>query len=836
MTTSASNDLEISGATEGGGFIVSKVAWARASIGIAAAMLISDSADAQTASSGDELPQIRVTAPKRTAKRQRPVRRAAPAAPAPVVAQPVETPLTPITGDGSGARGYQAPTQVGISRLPVPLSNTPQTVNVVTQQVIQDQRLTSMEDALRTVPGITFSAGEGGTQGDTPIIRGFAARGDIFRDGIRDPGWYTRDLFSADRVEVFKGPSGFAFGRGSTGGAINTVSKLPSSLNFIDGTVSGTAHGGYRVEMDANGRQGNAAGRIAAMYQDIPTPDRDHVFTKRWGVAPSFRYDFSPSTRAIFGYIYQGEDSVPDYGHPYLPAPSYRSTTGALNSPGYYGNGQPTPPVPIPRNNWFGVASGPLADRVLTDTHIATARFEHDFNKYLKITNATRYISVNRSALVTSPRSLGDANSTTAISNGQTVTRPVSPGYPVDLMTIGREHFLTNTDNAMLINQTDLTGKFWTGGLEHSFAVGFEAARETRDQVRANGAGGRNLCDLVLDMGCRTSLWNPVDTSYGGMQTGWGVPNSSTSTNVAVYGFDQIKFNEYFELLGSVRYDHLSTDYTSAPTVLSRTDGMFSWRVGGVFHPLPNVSVYAAHGVSFNPSAEFGTLAEQPKGPTKILDPEQNTSTEVGVKADVLGGRLTLSGAVFRIEKTNMRIPLDPADTGRNSAQQLGGLARVDGFELGAAGKITDQWNVFVGYSYLDSKIVETNNLAELGRELPNTPPHNFTFWTTYDVTPEWTLGGGVTYAARTFVNTGNTSYVPEYWKLDLMTSYKVTKDSILQLNVYNVTDEHYYAQYYGGHAVPASGRTAMLSYRIRFTPPPPVLDYPVKAAHYVSK
>ncbi len=148
---------------------------------------------------------------------------------------------------------------------------------------------------------------EGGTQGDTPIIRGFAARGDIFRDGIRDPGWYTRDLFSADRVEVFKGPSGFAFGRGSTGGAINTVSKLPQATGFVDGTISGTAHGGYRAEVDANGTQGNLSGRIAAMYQDVPTPDRDHVFTRRWGIAPSLKADFSPDTRAIFSYVYQGE-------------------------------------------------------------------------------------------------------------------------------------------------------------------------------------------------------------------------------------------------------------------------------------------------------------------------------------------------------------------------------------------------------------------------------------------------------------------------------------------------------------------------------------------------
>jgi catecholate siderophore receptor len=160
----------------------------------------------------------------------------------------------------------------------------------------------------------------------------------------------------------------------------------------------------------------------------------------------------------------------------------------------------------------------------------------------------------------------------------------------------------------------------------------------------------------------------------------------------------------------------------------------------------------------------------------------------------------------------------------------------VDGIELGVQGKLTDQWSLFAGYSYLDSKIVNTTDLSQLGRELPNTPPHNFTLWSTYDLTPQWTIGGGLAYAARAYVNAQNTSYVPEYWKLDLMTSYKLTRDSLLQLNVYNVTDELYYSQYYGGHAVPAAGRTAMLTYRYHFAPPPPVADYPVKAARYVSK
>src|SRR5215471_15573563 len=200
----------------------------------------------------------------------------------------IELPTVDVDSQAGGS--YQAPAST-ITRLPVPLRDTPQTVNVVTQQIVQEQRSLTMEDALRYIPGITFSAGEGGQQGDGPIIRGFVARGDLFRDGMRDPGWYTRDLFNADRVEVYKGPSAFAFGRGSTGGAINTVTRLPDGKDFVEGTVTATTGPGIRTELDAGGKNGIWSGRIAALGMDQDTPTRDHVWTRRWGVAPSVAVD-----------------------------------------------------------------------------------------------------------------------------------------------------------------------------------------------------------------------------------------------------------------------------------------------------------------------------------------------------------------------------------------------------------------------------------------------------------------------------------------------------------------------------------------------------------------
>lgn len=728
---------------------------------------------------------------------------------------------------GNGGGGYQA-SAPQVSRIPTPLLNTPQTVNVVTQQVLQEQRITSMEDALRTVPGITFSAGEGGgNQGDAPIIRGFAARGDVFRDGIRDPGWYTRDLFSADRVEVYKGPSAFAFGRGSTGGAINIVSKLPtnSPIPYIEGFVTGTTANGYRAEVDTQGKKDNVTGRIAAMYQDMPTPDRNNVGVRRWGVAPSVKIDFDSQTRAIVSYVYQGEDSVPDFGVPYLPAP-VRNSNGVLTSQGYYGNGQPTGPVPIPRGNWFGVKNGPLADVVRTETHIATARVERDLAPDLKISNATRYVSNDRFSINTAPRSLGD-------SANVPFANPLPPGqynYPVDQMTIGRQHFQAELNNTLLTNQTDIGGKFYTGSLLHTFSAGLEATRETRFQQRARGMDANNLCVATNPL-CRTSLVNPVDTSYGGFFGGWNPSQSTEATTLAAYAFDQIKINEYFEVLGSIRHDYYQAKFSDPGNVvpasrnLSRIDNMTSWRVGGIFHPTRNSSVYAAYGVSFNPSAELGVLSSATNSPANpLLDPEKNNTIEVGAKADFLNNKLSLSGAIFRIEKTNLRIPLDASVSSTNQVLVLDGLARVDGIELGITGAVTDKWQVFAGYSYLKSEIVKTTNGAERGRELPSTPRNNFSLWTSYAITPDLTIGGGAQYQDAAFVNTTNTSYVPSFWKFDAMAAYKVTRNSTLQLNVYNIGNELYYANYYAGHAVPASGRYAALSYRIRFEPEPAVI------------
>jgi catecholate siderophore receptor len=735
-----------------------------------------------------------------------------PAAPPPPPAQPVAAAQSGTAAPALGATPYQV-SNPGITRLPVPFLDMPQTVNVIPQAIIQEQAVSTVEQALQYIPGITFSAGEGAQQGDGPIIRGFVARGDLFRDGIRDPGWYTRDAFSIDRVEVYKGPSAFAFGRGATGGAINYVTRLPTGAQYLESTSTVSTGNGYREVVDASGKSGNVSGRIQGLWQDVNTPTRDEIWTKRWGVAPSMIYDFQQGTKATLYYIYQGEEGVSDYGFTYLPQPAFSAQTGLLTNPGYYGNGRPTTPLPIPRTNFLGLAGGPLGDITNTDTHIITEKIEHEFDKDLKLSNAIRYIDNERFARVTAPRNVGLANNTFPGRPGSPAIwgPPAFPfNYPVEQLTYGRERRERETDNTYLVNQTDLVGKFWTGIAEHQVSAGLEAAYETRHQDR------RDLCDSTNNI-CRTSAYypNPNSSPVGGPIVNF-LPIDTKATDYAAYVSDQAKITKYFELLGSLRYDLFSTDYTDPNQALvinrnlQRTDKLFSYRFGAVVHPTEKSTLYAAYGNSYNPSAELGTLAS---ASAAALAPEQTRSIEVGAKADIRNGQISLAGAVFRIEKTNLRIN-DPFTT---TVMVLDGVARVDGVEVGATGKLTDRWSLFTGYSYLESTILDTRDKSILGKHLQNTPRHNFTLWTTYDLTSKWTVGGGAIYQSLGWANNANTAYVPEFWKFDAMVSYKVDDKSTVQLNIYNLTDTLYYSQYFGNNVVPASGRWASLTYRTRW-------------------
>jgi catecholate siderophore receptor len=737
------------------------------------------------------LPTVRVDparrAPAKKAQQKAPTKKASQRAPTP--------PAAPVVAVPSPSTNYLVGEAGGTGRMTAPLLSTPQSVTVIPQQIIREQASSTVMDALRNVPGITFRAGEGGAQGDTPYIRGFDARNDIFRDGVRDPGWYTRDSFPVESVDVLKGPSSFMFGRGSTGGVINLNSKWPifagpavpysspmpvkapflaaPSADFVDLTVTGHTGPGVRSVLDANKQiSEQAAARIQVMGQRYDIPGRDHVEENRWGVAPSFTYKFNEQTHATFAYIYQHDDSVPDRGIPYAPAG--------------WNPGGPRFPVPVPRDTWYGIKSGPFPDVEKVDAHVATARFVHEFTNDIKITNTSRYVNVDRFQRTSTPGQMG---------------LPPNPAPVGSINTYLPGRQWTEVSNELFANNTDLSAKFSTGWLRHSLVAGLDLAREERSQRTRN----------VLNNPLRdtTNLAHPDPYRFGGEFGPYNPTTISEANSVGAYVADQVKLTDWFELLGGVRYDNFDAKSGPQNAILERTDKMWSWRVGAVFHPTSNSSVYVMRGTSFNPSAEFLTFGNN--NPATV-DPEKNETTEFGVKVDVLDRRLSLTGAVFRTDKTNARV-MDP----NLQVTVLEGLVRVQGVELGAIGRITDQWQVFAGYTYLQSEFLESPNAAQIGRELLNTPHNAFSLWTTYDVTQKWTVGGGAFFVDAVWGNADNTTRVPSYWRFDLMTSYKITNNITAQLNIYNLTNEYYFAQVYNNWAVPGAGRSAALTLRGRW-------------------
>ena len=356
------------------------------------------------------------------------------------------------------------------------------------------------------------------------------------------------------------------------------------------------------------------------------------------------------------------------------------------------------------------------------------------------------------------------------------------------------------TEDDIWDNQTDAAARFSTGKIEHSFVAGLNLTRE--HNVRKIRTAG-NMLTTLLDP-------NPDDTFTGAITTS-PIVGDITANSQALYAFDTAKLGKKWELNGGLRWDRFDAEGISTTGVpVSRVDRMLSFRAAAVFKPLDNGSVYASYGTALNPSLEglsYNTA-------NTVIDPEKTYTVEAGSKWDLFEGRLLLTGAVFRVDKTNARTPgLGPNEP----PQVLQGQQRVSGMEMSASGSFTRDWQVLAGYTFLASRTVDSNTPAEIGKELVNTPRSSFNLWTTYDLPRGFSLGGGVRFVGRRFGNTTNTRWVDSYWTFDAMASFPLSKHMDLRLNLYNLTDTYYFDRLGGGHLIPGPSRSATLSTSFRF-------------------
>jgi catecholate siderophore receptor len=667
--------------------------------------------------------------------------------------------------DVRGQRNQYKIEEPSLYKLPDPIKDTPQSITVLPEQVLEERALFTLRDALRTVPGISLAAGEGGgRQGDNLTLRGFPAGNDIYIDGVRDLGQYARDTFNLESVEVLKGPSSVMFGRGSTGGIINQVSKSPKLTPFYE--VSGTIGNGLqgRVSVDANQPiGGSGALRLNLMGFKGDTPGRDYVEQQRLGAAPSFGIGLNGPTRFIVSYFYLNDDSMPDYGFPYLRGG----------------------PAPVKRENFYGI---PDWDYEHDDVHIGTLRFEHDFNENVRLRNTLRLAMIDRGSLVSIPAIVGIPTAAT----------------PLTQINVSRTGTQRSQQDTSVINTTDLVVKFNTWMFKHTLVAGVEASRETSDVQRYTFTG------VPI-----TELVNPNNfPNLAGMGRVKNFNGSSSATAVGVYAVDEMAITDQWKIMGGLRYDLFDADFRDrfAAQKLSRTDEALSPRAALVFLPTKEQTYYFSYGTSFNPSAEALVLALNNAG----TEPEKNETFELGAKWDLLNGALGIRTAVFRTYKNNARTT-DPV----LGIQVTEGKQRVQGFELEVVGQILRGWNVFLGYAYLDSRVLDSldiqNGVPVEGKRLANVPEHSASLWTTYDITNQWQVGGGAVFVDKRYANTDNLDVVPSYVRGDVTVAYRPIKPLELRFNVINISDEKYFDAIHPSHVIPGNARTFLLTGTWRF-------------------
>ncbi|AUC06068.1 TonB-dependent siderophore receptor [Acinetobacter lwoffii] len=686
------------------------------------------------------------------------------------------------------------------SKFVAPLLDTPKSVSVISKQLIADTHVTTLADALRTVPGITLGAGEGGNpNGDRPFIRGYNSESSMYVDGVRNATSQNREMFAVEQVEVTKGSASAMGGAGTTGGSINMISKVAKAGDFLEGSVAGGTDNYQRITLDGNKDFGNGiAARVAVMgHHNEKAGQKNGAEYKRAGIAPSIVFGLDTPTRATLSYYYLKSDDTPDSGVPYKYDAAKKATIGK--------------PVDVKQGIYYGLLS---RDFQKQENQIGTIKLEHDLTDNLTLSNTAVYSTAKNDYLWTQPDD----------SKGNVLNDKV-----------WRRINSRITDTNIFTDQLALTGKFNTGAFKHSFNIGAEYSDQKSDKGNyltsypgypGTTTGGFNSDCAINDAWC-TSLTNPDSRNQwlGSSAANKNLTTTTTETT-SVYLLDNIEFSPQWLLDLGLRWDKFDTKQTTNATgdsIENNTD-FLTYQAGLIFKPVENGSIYASYATSANPVGVDGGDGSEAIGQAYMeLDPEESRTFEIGTKWDVLNERLSLTAAVFRTEKQNTRIQLDAA------TYTNGGETQVDGLELGVNGQITDKWAVSAGYTYLDSETVNpgpscnrqgvcTPDNPAKGKQMQNVPKNSATLWTTYAVTPALTLGAGAVAMDKVYGDAANTKWVPGYVRYDAMARYNVNENVDLQLNVNNLSDERYFTKAYASHyATEAEGRSAVLAVNFKY-------------------
>lgn len=703
---------------------------------------------------------------------------------------------------------YQPAISKSAAKIDVPLIDLPITVNVVTKETFRDQGARSLNDALHSVPGVSVLAGDGAR--DQVYIRGFSSQNDNYIDGFRDDSTYFRDLANIETIEVLKGPAAALYGRGSSGGIINRITKKPMFTNQYE--IGGTV-GSYNVkrgEMDVNQKLSDqVAVRLSASVEDSES-FRDQYFLERHMIAPSILFKASEQTSILVQMDYLNDLRLDDLGVP-----------AQLNSP-----------INVPRGTYYGSSNGRKDDYIKTIVSGGSISLDHVFDNGLKIKNVFRAANSDQ-----------DRNDTRA------------PGFNTTQFTRQHTHILR--DETSIFNQTDLMFKADAFGMNHNILAGLELNHQDKDSWGSRfDIGSVNKFNPVLTPIIYGTATTPTLANFN---TQWFMPlpagtklKSVSNTNhvtetIGVYAQDLITLSPAWKVLAGIRYDRFdqtTEDYMKLATDVNRTfkhtDNTWSPRVGVVYQPNDYSSIYASVSRSYQPSGEISALTIT----SKDMDPERTQNFEIGTKLDLLDGNISAMASLFRLERTNVKI--------KDSVSGLTlpiGEQRTNGLELSLSGRPAQGVDVIAAYTYMDaivskSTAVQSNvcssaagsdgvtavtngalcatiptNVSLKGKRVPMVAKHSANLWVTKRFENGFGVGGGVTFTDKRFGSAIEQSFLPSYTRFDATAFYE-TKKYEVRLNVYNLFDKNYTDAATGGNenaAIPGVPLSALLSAKYRF-------------------
>lgn len=664
------------------------------------------------------------------------------------------------------------------------IADTPQTMTVLTKDSIEDSGKTELKDILSAQPGITLGTGEGGNSfGDRYIIRGYEARSDVFSDGLRDPGLITRETFALEQVEISKGPSSTFAGRGSTGGAVNTVSKKASMEEDFTTLQGGLGTDDYkRYTIDTNKVITADSGiRFNGLYAEADTPDRAPAGERRIGALVSGV--FQPSRNTVLSadyYFFRGEDRT-DAGY------ALDRDSGEFKKYDYVGqNG---------------------LDFQNSEADILTFKVDHNFGRGVRLENKTRV--------------------------GQTVNEYVVSAYD------GRGFFDNNLrsfsgwqENDYLGNQTNLVIDKQLFGQRHTLVAGVEWAQESVDagSYSVETSNSFDLDPYNADNG----LWR------GSVERGDTTSELELKT-VSAYLMDTVTLNDDWEVFAGLRYDHFDYQLDTAArngrfgpipaASYAFSDGFWNGHLGLVYSPWEQGNVYASWSTSSNinggeadavTNCGYGGLCTDSEGNYASADPEQSTNLELGTKWNLMDEQLLLTAAVFRITK-------DDVIEGGNDSYSSGGSLntgknRVEGVELGLSGNLTDKLSGQIGVAIMDSETLASYHPENVGRPKANFAEKSANVQLRYQATEALAFGGTATYSSEIFggqpdEGASGDIALPDYAVFDLFATYDFNRDLSLRANLQNLTDEEYYTAVYRGGSIVYLGdaRSASLTLTYKF-------------------